>query len=359
MTSRFIYLFIFLVSGFFPLQAQQKKEQQYKVSCIGFYNLENLFDTEDDPLIDDSEFLPTGKKLYTETVYQDKLGNLAEVLSQLGKQETNDGLAIIGVAEIENKKVLEDLTAQPLLKDRKYQIVHYNSPDARGIDVGLLYNPLYFKVLQSAPLNVPHKDPDGSSRPTRDVLWVYGLFNGEPLHVFVNHWPSRRGCEEASAPGRKLAAGIAKEKIDSITAAYPNSKIVVMGDLNDDPLSPSVVDVLYASGDASNLKKGQLYNPWTEYYKKGIGTLAYQDAWNLFDQVIISQPFLKKEQEGFFFQKAVIFNKPFLLQKSGKYRGYPLRTYDFDNYISGYSDHFPVYIVLLKKMNGQASTEKK
>jgi endonuclease/exonuclease/phosphatase family metal-dependent hydrolase len=208
-------------------------------------------------------------------------------------------------------------------------------------------------------LNVPLKDPDGSSRPTRDVLWVYGLFNGEPLHVFVNHWPSRRGGEEASAPGRALAAGIARAKIDSILTAFPNAKVVLMGDLNDDPLSPSVLNVLNASNETGKLKKGQLYNPWTDYYRKGIGTLAYNDAWNLFDQVIISQAFLKKEQEGFFYQKAVIFNKPFLLQKSGRYKGYPLRTYDFDNYMSGYSDHFPVYIVLLKKINGTVSSKPK
>jgi endonuclease/exonuclease/phosphatase family metal-dependent hydrolase len=329
---------------------QTRKTAQYKIACIGFYNLENLFDTEDDTTINDEEFLPAGTKLYTEAVYRDKLLNLSEVISQLGKEETADGLAILGVAEIENKKVLQDLVAQPKLKDRKYQIVHYNSPDARGVDVALLYNPVYFKVIESAPLNVPLKNPDGSYYPTRDVLWVYGLFNGEPLHVFVNHWPSRRGGEEASAPSRALAAGVAKTKIDSITKAYPDAKIILMGDLNDDPLSPSVVKVLNATNDTSKFQKGQLYNPWTDYYKKGIGTLAYNDAWNLFDQVILSQPFLKKQQDGFFFQKAVIFNRPFLLQKSGRYKGYPLRTYDFDVYMSGYSDHFPVYVVLLKNV---------
>src|SRR4030095_11950125 len=140
----------------------------------------------------------------------------------------------------ENKRVLEDLTHQPKIKDRNYQIVHYNSPDARGIDVGLLYNPKYFKVVESHPLNVPLKNPDGSPYATRDVLWLYGLLNGEPIHIFVNHWPSRRGGEEASAPNRALAAGVAKAKIDSISKANPNAKIMLMGDLNDDPLSPSV-----------------------------------------------------------------------------------------------------------------------
>jgi hypothetical protein len=246
--------------------------------------------------------------------------------------------------------VLEDLVAQPKLKDRNYEIVHYNSPDQRGIDVALLYNPKYFKVISSAPLNVPLKNPDGTSYPTRDVLWVYGLMNGEPVSVFVNHWPSRRGGEEASAPNRALAAGVAKAKIDSLVKAHSESRIIVMGDLNDDPLSPSVTEVLKATGEISKVKQGHLYNPWVDYYKKGIGTLAYNDAWNLFDQVIISKPYLNKSQQGFFFQKAVIFNRPYLVQKSGKYKGYPFRTYDFDVYMRGYSDHFPVYVVLLKKI---------
>jgi hypothetical protein len=330
--------------------SQSAVKTDYKVATIGFYNLENLFDTEDDPAINDSEFLPGGTKNYTKEVYRDKLKNLSTVIAQLGIEETPDGIAVLGVAEVENEKVLIDLTAQAKIKARGYKIVHYDSPDARGIDVGLLYNPKYFKVLESGPLNVPLKNPDGTYYPTRDVLWVYGLFNGEPMYFFVNHWPSRRGGEEASAPGRALAAGVAKAKMDSITSIHPDAKIVVMGDLNDDPLSPSVVNVLKSKGDEVDLKPGDIYNPWVNYYKKGIGTLAYNDAWNLFDQILITQPFLKKDQKGFFFQKAVIFNKPYMVQKSGRYKGYPLRTYDFDVYMRGYSDHFPTYLVLLKKM---------
>ncbi len=345
----FIITIILLLSSY-STYAQTKEKTQYKVACIGFYNLENLFDTEDDTLINDSEFLPGGTKNYTTAVYHDKLKNLSTVISQLGIEESPDGIAVLGVAEIENRKVLEDLTAEPKIKSRGYKIVHYNSPDFRGIDVALLYNPKYFKVLESGSLNVPLKNPDGTYYPTRDVLWVYGLFNGEPMHFFVNHWPSRRGGEEASAPGRALAAGVAKAKMDSITNIHPDAKIVLMGDLNDDPLSPSVVDVLKSNGDEATLKPGDVYNPWVNYYKKGIGTLAYNDAWNLFDQIIISQPFLKKDQKGYFFQKAVIFNRPYMLQKSGRYKGYPFRTYDFDVYMRGYSDHFPTYIVMLKKM---------
>jgi hypothetical protein len=345
------FLLLLLLAGLSinSLQAQQTAKTEYQVVCIGFYNLENLFDTEDDPKINDDEFLPGGTKRYTKEVYQDKLKNLSTVISQLGTDDTPDGVAILGVAEIENKKVLEDLAAQPLLKSRNLQIVHYDSPDQRGVDVAMMYHPGYFKVLESAPLHVPLKNADGSYYATRDILWVYGLLKGEPVHIFVNHWPSRRGGEEASAPGRKLAAGIVKAKIDSISSVHPDHRMIVMGDLNDDPLSASVVDVLKSQGDEKEFKPGALYNPWVNYYKKGIGTLAWNDAWNLFDQVIISPSYLKTDQNRFFFQKAVIFNRPYLVQKTGRYKGYPFRTYDFDLYMRGYSDHFPVYIVLLKK----------
>ncbi len=342
---------LFLLIACQSLVAQSNQKHKYNVACIGFYNLENLFDTINDPLINDEEFLPTGTKLYTGKVYLDKIHNLSEVISQLGVNETPDGIAMLGVAEVENAQVMLDVIAQPKLKDRHYKIVHYDSPDARGIEVGLIYNPTYFKVISSEPLNVPLKNADGSSYPTRDVLWVYGLFNGEPMHVFVNHWPSRRGGEEASAPNRALAAGVAKAKMDSITKQNPDAKIVLMGDLNDDPLSPSITEVIKAKGDSTKVGRGEMFNPWTNYYRKGIGTLAYNDAWNLFDQVMISQQFLNSNQKGFFFQKAVIFNRPWLVQKSGKYKGYPLRTYDFDVYMRGYSDHFPVYIVMIKKLD--------
>lgn len=347
--KKFIVLFLFSALYINICVAQDTETQQYKVACVGFYNLENLFDTEDDTTINDEEWLPTSSKLYTPEVYQDKLRNLSHILSLLGKEDTPDGIAVLGVAEVENRRVLEDLCAMPKIKDRNYKVVHYDSPDQRGIDVGLLYNPTYFKVLESGSLNVPLKNADGTPYATRDVLWVYGLFNGEPMHFFVNHWPSRRGGEEASAPGRALAAGVAKAKMDSIISIHPDAKIMLMGDLNDDPLSPSVLNVINAKGDIDKLNPGELYNPWTNYYKKGIGTLAYNDAWNLFDQIVLTQPFLKKEQKGFFFQKAVIFNRPFMVQKSGRYRGYPLRTFDYDIYMKGYSDHFPVYVVLLKK----------
>ncbi|MBK7965598.1 MAG: endonuclease/exonuclease/phosphatase family protein [Bacteroidetes bacterium] len=340
-----VTIWLLLVVGF-DAQAQEK---QYSVSTVGFYNLENLFDTINQPDVNDEEFTPTGANLYTPTVYLDKLGKLEELISDIGKDFTPDGLAVFGVAEIENASVLKDLANQPKLKPRNYQYVHYDSPDLRGIDVGLMYNPKYFKVVYSQSLHVPLKDADGTPRHTRDVLYVYGLFLGEPMHFFVNHWPSRRGGEEASAPGRALAAQTAKSCIDSIMKDNPDAKVVLMGDLNDDPVSPSVAKVLGASANKEKIKKSELYNPWVSYYKEGIGTLAYNDAWNLFDQIIISESFLSKEQKGFFMHKALIYRKEFMIQNSGRYKGYPKRTYDFSVYLGGYSDHFPTYLVLLKE----------
>ena len=341
-------LSLFLLLFVTDLSAQ---EQKYKVSAIGFYNLENLFDTINQPDANDEEFTPLGSNNYTAEVYLDKLSRLAEVISQIAIEETPDGPAILGVAEIENKSVLEDLVNHPKIKERNYKIVHHDSPDLRGVDVGLLYNPKYFKVKKSESLFVPLFENDRTPVFTRNILYVFGFFDGEPLHIFVNHWPSRRAGEEASAPRRMQAAAIAKEKIDSIARVNPKAKIILMGDLNDDPISPSVIKTLGAKIDSSKVGKGDLYNPWNEFYKKGIGSNAYNDSWNLFDQIIISSPFLDRDQKGLRYRKAVIFNKPFMLEKTGRYKGYPKRTYSFGQYIGGYSDHFPTYIVLVKKVN--------
>lgn len=340
-------LFILLILAFQAFRVSAQKTT-YKVGIIAFYNLENLYDTVNDPQKSDEEFLPDGSKHYTGEVYLDKLGKLTSVLSQIGTEATPDGWSVLGVAEIENRQVLEDLVRQPGLAARNLKIVHYDSPDDRGVDVGLIYNPKYFKPVHSESLNVPLKNDDGTDRHTRDVLYVYGMYDGEPMHFFVNHWPSRRGGEEASAPGRAAAARVCRHKMDSIFNLNPDAKIVLMGDLNDDPVSPSVAKVIGAKGDKESVGRSGMYNPWMEPYKQGIGTLAYNDSWNLFDQILISGAFLNKNQEGFFYNSAYIFHKPWMEQTTGRYKGYPMRTFDFDKYIGGYSDHFPTYLKLFE-----------
>lgn len=336
-------LFLFVS---FTCFAQQK---QYKTTVVAFYNLENLFDTINDPNKNDEDFLPTGANRNNTYVYTDKLGKLSTVLSEIGTDITPDGFALLGVAEVENRKVLEDLTAQPKLSERKLRIVHYESPDERGIDVALLYNPKCFRVKSSQSLFVALQGSNGKPYFTRDILWVTGELNAERVHVFVNHWPSRRGGEEASAPSRAAAAAVCKHVIDSLTVLNPSEKIIVMGDLNDDPTSPSVTQVLGAKSKKEDVPPGGMYNPWVDFTDKGIGTLAYNDSWNLFDQILFSYGFLNQNQTGYFFHQAHIFTRQYMITQTGKYKGYPKRTYSGSRYIGGYSDHFPTYTVLLKQ----------
>ncbi len=327
------------------------QKQNYRASVVGFYNVENFFDTIDNPNINDEEFLPNSPRQYNSRIYWDKVSRLATVISQIGTDINPDGVAFLGVAEVENDTVLTDLVNSSLLKARNLKIVHYDSPDKRGIDVGFLYNPKYFSVISSAPLFV--KLPSGSKDAyfTRDVLYVKGVLDGDTMHVFVNHWPSRSGGEERSAPGRAAAAGVVKLRVDSLMAINPNSKVLIMGDLNDDPISPSLTKVLNAKGKTKDVQTSGLYNPWVDFYKKGIGTSPYQDAWGLFDQIVISEAFLPKAQSGYFYFGAHIFNKDFLVEKLGKYRNYSKRTWSGITYNYGYSDHFAVYITLLKKVD--------
>lgn len=342
---------IFLVLSFIVLTfSTLAQKAQYKVALVGFYNLENLYDTVNNPTVDDEEFLPESDRRYNTSIYTDKLGRLSDVISQMGTDITPDGLALLGVAEIENDTVLTDLIKTEKLKSRKWNFVHYNSPDKRGVDVALFYNPKYFKVLFSKPLFV--KLPGGTKDAffTRDILYVKGILDGDTCHVFVNHWPSRSGGEERSIPARAAAAGTAKKCIDSIMSVNPVSKVILMGDLNDDPVSPSLTKVLGSKGDIDKVNPNEMYNPWVEMYKKGMGTSPYQDAWGLFDQVLCSGAWLDKEQLGYHYYKKVLFNREFMVQKTGKWRGYSKRTWDGITYNYGYSDHFPVYLIMLKKI---------
>lgn len=342
--KHFYLLLLLLVAG-----AVTHAQTTYRSAIISFYNLENWYDTIFHGSNDDVTFTPNGIKAYTGKVFNDKLTKLARVLSQIGTHINPDGPAILGVAEIENKRVLDTLLRHPLIGARGYRYVHYDSRDFRGIDVALVYNPKYFKVEKSRPVFV--KIPAGTKDAvyTRDILWVKGWLDGERVQLFVNHWPSRSGGQKRSEPARMAAAATVRNWIDSLEIIDPGVKTIMMGDLNDNPVDNSITKGLKARGDMKNLKPDELYNPWITMYKNGMGTLAYQDAWSLFDQVLLSASFLDTTQPGFFYYKHEIFKAPYMIESMGRYKGYPMRSYNGDVYRGGYSDHFPVYVVLLKR----------
>lgn len=324
----------------------QKKD--YQVTCVGFYNLENLFDTIDDPNKRDEEYLPGGKRRWDKARYEDKLFNMAHIISLMGKDGVKDGVSLLGVSEIENRRVLEDLVKQSPIKNRNYQIAHFESPDKRGIDVGLLYNPEHFELLDQKKYKYEPIKENGDTIYTRDQLLVTGLLHGDKVHVIVNHWPSRWGGEKRSRPLRNGAAKVSRSIADSLLNDDANAKIFIMGDLNDDPINESVKKVIGTKAKKSKMKEGFFYNPWENFYKNGIGTLAYRDSWNLFDQILISDP-LVHTKKGFTYMKAEILKEKFMFTESGRYKGYPKRTFSFDNYVGGYSDHLPVFVYLVKE----------
>ncbi len=332
-----------LVSLFFIGVQAQKKLGIYSVA---FYNVENLFDTERDETINDEEFTPTGANAWTPEKYNKKLNNMAFVMSKLAREHCPAGPAAIGVAEIENRRVLEDLIQTGDMAAMGLDIVHYDSPDRRGVDVALLYNPLLFQVLSSHPYRYVH--PEKPDYTTRDQLLVSGLLAGEPVHLIVAHWPSRYGGK--SSDMRERAASLTRQIVDSLYQAETDPKIIFMGDLNDDPVDKSCRVVLDAKRKQSEVRPGGLYNTMWGFYDKGIGTLSYQGKWSLFDQIIISEPLLGKDRSTLKFWKSEIFNRDYLIQKEGKNKGYPLRTFSGNTFINGYSDHFPVIIYLVKEL---------
>lgn len=340
------FIFSLLLSAVLSL-SQAVNAQNYEIAAVGYYNLENLFDTIDSENVRDSEYLPNSKKQWNTERYYYKLDNMARVLSEIATDKTPDGLAVFGVSEIENRFVLEDLVKREALKDRNYQIVHYNSPDRRGIDVALLYNPEYFELTNS--YSAPFVDADTNFK-TRDQLVVSGLLKGEEVHFQVNHWPSRSGGEKRSRPKRNAAGKLARSLADSLIAINPNAKVMIMGDLNDDPTNQSVAKFLKASGKKEKLKDGYFYNPFHNLYNKGIGSLAYRDSWNLFDQIILTPALVSENKDTWSYYKAKVFKKNYMINQSGKYKGYPKRTHAGGRFQGGYSDHFPVYMYLIREL---------
>jgi len=325
----------------------QNSDNKYIATVVGFYNLENLFDTINTPDVQDEEFTPEGPKLWNGERYHHKLHNMAKVISEIGTSVNPDGIAVLGISEIENEGVVKDLLAQPSIKGRHYKFVHYDSPDKRGIDVALVYNPKYFKPYKSSSHRL-HVEQLKDFR-TRDQLLVEGILAGDTVHIIVNHWPSRYGGEKRSRWLRNAAADLSRKIADSILQVNPNASIIMMGDLNDDPTNESLIKHMKANGKIDKLKKDDFFNPMWELNKKGYGSLAWHDSWNLFDQIVMSQSLLGKDYTHLKFLKAAIYRKPFLLNKSGRYKGYPYRTFVGNTFQGGYSDHLPVYVVLVKQ----------
>jgi Endonuclease/Exonuclease/phosphatase family len=358
---------LFALSTIIVANAQQKK---FIVHTVAFYNFENLFDTINGPNLDE-EWLPNGTQRWTSKKYNQKLQNLSKVLSEIGtNDQQKESPTFIGGCEIENRGVLEDLVKTPKLINLDYGIVHFESPDKRGIDVALLYKKKHFQP--TSYVNIPlyiykkaettktkdkkedeEKTDDVSATTTtdlrvytRDQLLVTGLLDGEEINIIVNHWPSRSGGEKKSSPFREAAGALNRKIIDSIQKINPLAKVITMGDLNDGTYNKSVKEALGAKLKKSEVQKFGIYNPFEQMAKDGMGTIAYRDAWDVFDQIMVDEEFLKTDYSSFRYWKAGIFNKPYLIQSTGQYKGYPLRHSSNEE---GYSDHFAVYLYLIKE----------
>ena len=323
---------------------------QDKPYSVVFYNLENLFDIYNDPETHDDEFTPQGVKQWNEVRYQKKLWNMERVLFDIAAQQKEYPI-VIGVSEIENRSVLEDLISQPKLKGANYRICHYDSPDARGVDVAFLYRPDVFKIKGSDNIKL-HVEGLPNFR-TRDLVVMWGTIEDEPFYFLVSHWPSRLGGKEASQFKRDACAKQIREIKDSLLRENPATKVIVMGDFNDDATDDSIVEVMGAKGKVKELQPGDFFNPYNEMLRAGLGTLAYQDEWNLFDNICVTENLVNAESGKLKILKGKkfygnIFTRPYMLQLEGQYKNYPLRTFVTNNFQDGYSDHFPVYIYIGK-----------
>ncbi len=344
------YLFLSIVMLVIVSLQSCAQEKKFSLYAIGFYNQENLFDTIHDEGKNDYEYLPTGSYKWNTLKYANKLKNMAQALADLGTDKLpNLGCAFIGLAEVENDRVLDDLTAQEPLRERGIKYIHYEGPDKRGVDVAALYNPKLFTPYKSFPIDYVHENGD-TTHPTRHFLVVQGELAGEKLTFVVCHWPSRG----AEGKFRDWGGKQVRHLTDSIRAAEPDMKIIVMGDMNDDPDNTSMAKYLGAKRTMKEVGDGDFYNPWWNILRKqGQGTLAYQGAWNLFDQIVMSRNLLdldgKKDYSTLKFYTNHIFRRDYLMQTEGKYKGNPKRTTASGVWLNGYSDHLPVVAYLIKE----------
>ena len=349
-TKKFLILAILFT--FLGLESQNK-EKNIEVLTVAFYNVENLFDTINDTTIrDEASPIMEMNENVRFSVYEKKLNNISAVIADIGRDLTKRPPVIVGLCEVENRKVVEDLVKTEILKNYNYGIIHFDSPDERGIDVSLIYQQLFFTPKNLKSYSLKLYDSDGDRDFTRDQLLVNGDLLGEEINFLVHHWPSRSGGQKTSEPKRIEAAKLNKKIIDSLINLNYNSKIINMGDFNDDPVNKSISQILdvkqkIMSSNFSNY----LYNAMFPFFKNGIGTSAYRNNWNVLDQIHVSSSLLNKENKGWLFWKANIFNKPFLINKEGRYKGYPFRSFAGGKFLGGYSDHFPVYLYLFRELN--------
>ncbi len=306
-------------------------------NTIAFYNLENLFDTKDDPHTLDDDYTPRGFKKWKDDRYRSKVKKLAKAISRIGEDEKSSPPVLVGIAEVENDKVVEKLLKSKYLRDLPFDFVHFDSPDERGIDTALIYNTDNFEVIQSQTLPLLIENEDGDRDFTRDILHVHGRLNGEEMHLFVNHWPSRRDGEDETKHKRIEAARTILRRLNALSDSPESLHVIIMGDFNDDPNSESI-QVLMDSG--------WFINPFKKLLSPNSGSANYRGNWSLFDQIVLSHSFLNIEAGTHSFQKAAIFSPRFLKEWKGKYKGNPFRTFVGKKYIGGYSDHFPVYVQL-------------
>lgn len=338
---------LFLLLSVFTLNAQDIKEKY----VIGFYNLENLFDIYDDPEKNDEEFLPDGANKWTRTKYEKKLHNISRVIEAMA--ERNGAFhTVLGVSEIENRHVLEDLVSQPEIARAGYRIIHYDSPDMRGVDVAMLYRPDKFEYISSE--SIPFTLEGYEDFKTRDILMVYGKIGGEEFALYVAHLPSRVGGKGGNL--RSRGAEIIREHSLKVMEEHPGIKVVVMGDMNDDPFDESMSEILGGRLRPEDVTASEdMFNPFWRMLNDGFGSNAYQNVWSVFDQILVNGSLLnapegtlrlcKNGPNGYY---GVIFKKPFMVTQSGPYKNNPHRTFSYGAFMNGFSDHFPTFIVIGK-----------
>lgn len=368
--SSFVLLLLFAAAA-----AGQGSEKRYALYGVAFYNQENLFDTVHDYGKNDYEYLPQGTMKWGTMKYTAKLRNMSKVISELCTSKLRAGAAVVGLSEVENRRVLDDLVKQPALAARNYQVVHFEGPDRRGVDCAFLYNPKFFKMesamlvpfyyldpaqpdvdlgfyLDAAGRVTPYAEMKGdTTHLTRGFLVMRGELGGERMAFIVNHWPSRAAGSEA----RERAGYQVKALKDALMKEDPAVKVVIMGDMNDDPNNKSMTEALGCLHRKKDVKAAtDLFNPWWDtLYKVGQGTLLYDGRWNLFDQIVVSGNLLGDDRSTLKFYNHEIYMPDYLFQQEGRYKGSPKRTHAGGVWLDGYSDHLPTCVYLVKEIAGK------